>query len=169
MIGAGWMVYGLSLCPAVVWIPLGVAGLVSVGWLLRRAQALIGTTGNTAAAEPAARAASRRIWKWFWLNLVVEIVLLNVAVNVLSAPEQRIYWIAAISCVVGLHFLPMAVFMDVPSYWLCGGAMIALALAAAAALAWFSLPGPGVVAAESIGNAFILWATVAWGVRTYAG
>ena len=62
-----------------------------------------------------------------WLNLLVEIVLLNVTINLLAVSPLHFFWIPAISCVVGLQFLPMARFLAVLSYWACGGAFIALA------------------------------------------
>jgi hypothetical protein len=55
--------------------------------------------------------------------------LLNLAVNLLRQPAQRVYWIPAISLIVGLHFLPMASFLRVPSYWGCGVAMMGTAIA----------------------------------------
>ncbi len=165
MIGAGWMAFGLSSCPNVVRVPLGLAGLGLVWCLLRGSRMLLHASRDLPEADFRRAAAYRRVWIWFWVNLVAEIVLLNVAVGLLRAPELHIYWISAVSGVVGLHFLPMAVFMEVPSYWVCGGAFIALAAATAAALEWSPFPPVGLVATEAIVNAFILWATVAWSIR----
>ena len=110
LIGAGWMAYGLSSLPNFVRAPLGLIGLVIVVFLLRWSRQLLAQSRNLPEASFAEHAASRGAWKWFWLNLVAEIVLLNVAIHLPAAPALRPYWIPAISLVVGLHFLPMAKF-----------------------------------------------------------
>jgi hypothetical protein len=100
----------------------------------------------------------------FWINFGVEIVLLNVALNLLASPSLHVYWIPAISLVVGLHFLPMARFFSVPSYWVCGAAMIGTAVAVTLGI-WSGSGTPGLlVAGEALINAAILWTTAAWGV-----
>jgi hypothetical protein len=71
---------------------------------------LIATARTLSAPDAAARLAARRLWRLFWINFAVEIVLLNVVVNLLARPALHIYWIPAISFIVGLHFLPMASF-----------------------------------------------------------
>ena len=167
LIGAGWMAYGLSILPNSVRVPLGLIGLVIVVFLLRWSRQLLASSRNLPEASSAERAASRRAWKWFWLNLVAEIVLLNVAINLLAAPALRIYWIPAISLVVGPHFLPMARFFGVPSYWVCGSAMVVVAALTTLGVRSALVAAPLVlVATEAIVNAFILWATAAWGLQT---
>ena len=167
LIGAGWMAYGLSFLPNSVRVPLGLIGLVIVLFLLRWSRQLLASSRNLPEASSAQRAVSRGAWKWFWVNLVAEIVLLNVAVNLLAAPALRIYWIPAISLVVGLHFLPMARFFSVPSYWVCGGAMVMVAALTMLGVRSALVAAPFVlVAVEAIVNAFILWATAAWGLQT---
>ena len=167
LIGAGWMAYGLSFLPNFVRVPLGLIGLVIVVFLLRWSRQILASSRNLPEASSVEHVASRGAWKWFWVNLVAEIVLLNVAVNLLAAPAQRIYWIPAISLVVGLHFLPMARFFRVPSYRVCGGAMVTVAALTTLAVRSAFLAAPLVlVAIEAIVNAFILWATAAWGLQT---
>ena len=168
LIGAGWMAYGLASLPNLVRVPLGLAGLGIIVHLLGQSRRMVAASRRLPAPDAAARAANRLVWGWFWLNFLVEIVLLNVAINLLIAPERRPYWTPAISLVVGLHFLPMAWFFGVPSYRACGGAMIV----AAALTIWgmqtgFRI-GTALVAAEAIVNAGILWATVAWGTRAFS-
>ena len=129
---------------------------------------LIGASRNLPEPTAIEQIAYRRTWRWFWLNLFGEIVLLNVAINLLVAPGLRIYWIPAISLVVGLHFLPMAGFFGVSSYWACGGTMMAVAAATALGV-WASVAAPPIlVASEAVVNASILWATAAWGLRVTA-
>ena len=165
LIGAGWLWYGLSFFPTVVRMPLGLLGLGIVVFLLNRSRRLLAISRQLPAPEATARATNRRVWKWFWLNLLIEIVLLNVAINLLVHPSQRIYWIPAISFVVGLHFLPMARFFAVSAYWLCGGAMIGAAGLTVVGLR-FGGPSSAVVGAEAVANAFILWGTAGWVMHT---
>ena len=166
LIGAGWMASGLAALPNSVRVPLGLIGLAVVVCLLRASRQLVALSRGLPEATSAEGAASRRAWKWFWLNLVAEIILLNVAIILLGAPELRIYWVPAISLVVGLHFLPMASFFGVPSYRVCGGAMVGVAALTTLGLRSSLVAAPlGLVAAEAVVNAFILWATAAWGLR----
>ena len=168
LIGAGWMASGLTALPNAVRVPLGLAGVGVVVFLLGRSRRMIASSRKLPAPDDAARTANRRVWRWFWLNLLGEIVLLNVAVNLLIAPHLSIYWIPAISLVVGLHFLPMAWFFAVRSYRACGGAMIAVAaLTAGGVWAEGVHRGAVLVAMEAVVNAGILWATVAWGTHAF--
>lgn len=163
LIGAGWMAYGLSVLPNLVRLPLGLVGLGVVVFLFYRSCLTVAASRQLPDPGEAARATNRRVWRWFWINFLVEIVLLNVAINLLTAPWQRVYWTPAISLVVGLHFLPMARFFVAPAYWVCGGAMIVVA----ALTAWGVWAEPHVrmiiVGLEAVANAGILWATVARG------
>ena len=166
LIGAGWMGYGLSQASdAARWV-LGAVALAIVAALLLGARRIAARARRSRRAPAASRGAERRVRTLFWINLAVEIVLLNVAVNLLAEPPLRVYWIPAISLVVGLHFLPMASFFRVPSYIACGSAMILLAASVALALRGAVAPAAALIAGEAIGNAAILWATAAWGLRT---
>src|SRR3546814_7631485 len=72
----------------------------------------------------------------------------------------------SISVVVGLHFLPMARFMNVPSYWFCGVVLMLGAAATAFAIGSRAAAPTQLVALESLFNAMVLWATAAWGLRS---
>ena len=165
LIGAGWLAYGSSFFPNAVRVPVGLLGLGIVVFLLKRSRRLLANGRQLPPPDAAARVASRRVWKWFWLNFLVEIVLLNVAISLLAKPSLHIYWIPAISFVVGLHFLPMARFFEAPSYRLCGGAMIGGTALTLTALRLGGSPFV-VIGVEAIMNAFILWATAGWAMRS---
>ncbi len=160
------MTYGLASFSNMLHMPLALLGLGIVVVLLRGSRKLMSSSRELPVSNPSANNVNRRIWTWFWLNFVLEIVLLNIAINLLSQPSQRIYWIPAISFVVGLHFLPMAWFFAVPSYWACGAAMMTVAAGTAAMLGLEKGSLTGFVAIEAVINALILWSTVAWGLRT---
>ena len=165
LIGAGWLASALVLCPDAVRVLLGLPALALIVFLLSRSTKLLRLSRNLPAPDPAQTAENRRVWRWFWLNLVGEIVLLNVAVNLLAAPPLRVYWVSAISAVVGLHFLPMARFFNVPSYWSCGGAMLLGAAVTASGIHAHVGQPEILTAGEAALNALILWATVAWGMH----
>jgi hypothetical protein len=163
LIALGWAAFGLSgFNPSVRNPLLAVASaltailLISGIYLERRAHLLPNATPSQVAAGKKAR-------RWFWLNLAGEIVLLNIAINLLAAPTLHIYWVPAISAVVGLHFWPMAQVFRVRSYWWVGSAMMAGAaltayvetLDAASALAFAN--------GEAIANALILWSALGIG------
>lgn len=165
LIGIGWLVYGLRWFPEAVRFVFGLAGLAVAIVLLVASRRLIAAARRLPAPDAAARAANRRIWVLFWINFAVEIALLNIAIKLLAQPALHIYWIPAISLVVGLHFLPMARFFGVPSFVACGAAMIGVA-AAVAFVIQTGVDAPQLyVAGEALANAVILWVTAAWGLR----
>lgn len=168
LIGAGWMAYGILWFPNVTRILIVLLSLTIIVPLLRASRQLVALSRELPAPEAAAQAASRRILMLFWLNFALEIVLLNIAINLLARPALQIYWIPAISFVVGLHFLPMAKFFEVPSYWLCGAAMIFAAFVTFLLIRSGALMPRPVIAAEALVNALILWLTAAKGVRSAA-
>ncbi|MEO6871649.1 MAG: hypothetical protein ABI233_05450 [Chthoniobacterales bacterium] len=134
LIGIGWLAYGLIWFPNAVRVLLVLLGATIVIPLLLGSKRLIAASRKMPVPNADELAASRRVWKLFWLNFVFEIVLLNIAINLFQAPSLRIYWIPAISFVVGLHFLPMTKFFAVSSYWITRGAMIVVAVATALAM-----------------------------------
>lgn len=109
-------------------------------------------------------ATGKRVWRWFWLNLVGELVLLNIVVSLLAANGLNDYWIPAISAVVGLHFWPMAHFFRVASYWWVGAAMMAGAAITAVLIERHTSTAVAVVHPEGLANALILWAALGIGV-----
>ena len=168
LIGCGWLISGLYDLPNTIRIPLGLLGLATVVPLLRGSRRLIILARSLPAPDAAALAANRRTWTLFWINLGVEIVLINLALVLLSRPALQPYWVPAISFVVGLHFLPMASFFAVPSYWGGGAAMIGTAAAISLAMRSAVVAPPLLIAGEAVGNAVILWSMAAWGLRTAA-
>lgn len=165
LIGVGWMAYGLRPFPDIVRDLGGLAGFVTAVWLLVASLKLIASAKELPAPNDASQSANRRVWTLFWINFVVEIVLLNVAIGFLAQPALHIYWIPAISLLVGLHFLPMASFFRVPSYWLCGAAMIGVAGATTLVLRSGVASPELYTAGEALVNAVILWSVAAWASR----
>jgi hypothetical protein len=164
LIGGGWMAYGLLWFPDIVRVFVGLVGLVAVVILMVASRRLVACARNMPAPNAAAQSTNRRVWTLFWINFVVEIALLNVAIALLASPALHVYWIPAISFVVGLHFLPMARFFSVPSYFVCGAVMIGVAGTIALVLR-SGVASPELYAAgEALVNAAILWSTVAWGI-----
>src|SRR3546814_3547949 len=147
-------------------VPIAIAGVVIAAVLLQRSRRLIAASRHLPAPNEARKKTNRSIWIKFWINFVFEIVLLNIAIMLLSAPSQQVYWVPAISLVVGLHFLPMARFMNVPSYWFCGVVLMLGAAATAFAIGSRAAAPTQLVALESLFNAMVLWATAAWGLRS---
>lgn len=166
LIGGGWMAYGLLWFPDIVRFFVGLVGLVAVVILMAASRQLVASARNLPASNAAAQSTNRRVWTLFWINFVVEIALLNVAIALLADPAMHVYWIPAISLVVGLHFLPMARFFSVPSYWVCGAVMIGVAGTTTLVLRSDVASPELYAAAEALINAVILWSTAAWGIRT---
>jgi hypothetical protein len=160
LIAFGWAFYGASVFSAGVrWIALVAAAGLSAALILgaflmiRRARAIPTKTS-------AGTSAFRRAGLWFGLNLVGEIVLLNVAVELLGAPDQRKFWIPAISAVVGFHFWPMAIFFRARTYWLVGAAMMFGAAVAALVISRQGDAASKFAYAEGLANAVVLWSAL---------
>ncbi|QYE33473.1 MULTISPECIES: hypothetical protein [Sphingosinicellaceae] len=163
VIAFGWAVYAASsLASTSRYLLIAVAATLSSSLFIAGAAMM-----RLARLLPSATAgqvlARRRIWRMFWLNLVAEIILLNVAVSLLASPDRRAFWIPAISVVVGLHFWPMAVFFRVRSYWFVGGAMIAIAAVVSFVVINHPDSTSAAVHGEGLGNALVLWIALATG------
>lgn len=161
-IAFGWCVYATAPLTGAARIGVLIAAAAITGALLLAASRMLRVAGGAALGSRAEGHANRRAWRLFWLNLAGEIILLNIALNLLAASDLQRFWIPAISLVVGLHFLPMAVFFRQRSYWWVGGAMIAAAAVTALAIARqgdASLWAHG----EGMANALILWGALAVG------
>jgi hypothetical protein len=160
LIALGWWIYGSAIFTPVIRAAVNATALVLTVSLVVSAARTLRHVRSMPVGSPAGVTANRRAWRWFWLNLVGEIVLLNVAVSLLSAPELRVYWIAAISGVVGLHFLPMAVFFRTRSYWFVGIAMMTGAVVAALLIARHAAWADAIARIEALANAVILWSSL---------
>ncbi|NKF20826.1 hypothetical protein [Solimonas marina] len=168
LIGVAWMAYGVSLLAPAPRMLAGVIGIVIALVLSSRSRRLADVGARMPPPSSEQRAAGRRVWILFWINFALELVLLNIAIRVLGAPQFHLYWIPAISLIVGLHFLPMASFMKVPSYWFCGGAMM-IASVVFAVLLHLGIATPTLLLAiEALVNAALLWIVAAWGLRNAA-
>lgn len=156
----GWWIYGASIFADAV-RPFGLAAaiILTIALVVVSARVMLQVRTMPAAAA-AAIAVNKRAWRWFWLNLIGEIVLLNVAITLLEAPHRRVYWIAAISGVVGLHFLPMAIFFRTKSYWFVGVAMMVGAVVAASFIARSGMSAADIASIEALANAVILWSSL---------
>lgn len=168
LIGVGWLAYGVLWFSNLVRLLIVLCALSMILPLLINSRRLIAASRQLPLPNPAEQSAHRRVWLLFWLNFTAEIVLLNIAINLLARPSLQIYWIPAISFVVGLHFLPMAKFFRVSSYWTTGSVMMLVAVAMAAVMRSTAVSPFAAAAAEALINALILWLTAAHGLRTGA-
>ena len=166
LIAFGWALFGTgALAGATRYALLAVAAaitatlLLSAMTMLRRARALPKATATAVQAQ-----GSRRAWRLFWLNFAGEVILLNIATALLSAPRLRVFWVPAISLVVGLHFLPMAGFFRVRSYRWVGAAMMVTAAVVAMEILRDRTLASALIHGEAIANAAILWSALAFGV-----
>jgi len=163
LIAFGWAFYSLAVVSAPLRFPLiAAAGAITAALLrsglvvARRARALPG-------ADAEQKLVNRRAWRLFWLNLAAEIILLNLALNLLNRAGAPEYLLPAISAIVGLHFWPMAWFFRIPGYWWVGGAMMAGAAVTTLLIALDGAPVVPSIHGEGMLNAVILWLALAVG------
>lgn len=159
----GWAFYAVGAVTGVTRIVLILVAAGITIALMVAASAMIRAAKSASTPTADQVSANRQAWRWFWVNFAAEIILLNVAVGLLAAPRLHVFWVPAISAVVGLHFIPMAMFFRVRSYWYVGGAMIGVAAITAYVIA--HNPGDAYVRVheEGLVNAAILWGALAAG------
>ena len=113
-----WFVWGLSAVSALtgVWllVPFAVSGAM-IAFAMRL----------PIVATDAERRRVGRIVGW---ASGIEGIAIFVAVNVLTNLGHPAYAPVATLAIVGLHFLPLAYYLRVPTYYVAGAALVALAI-----------------------------------------
>lgn len=157
----GWSFYAAGAAAGIARIVaiLVAAGITAI--LFGAGLAMIRRARPSSDATKEQRSANRRVWRWFWINFAGEVILMNLAGQMLAAPHLQVFLVPAISAVVGLHFFPMAMFFRVPSYWWVGIAMLGVAAIAASVIAGHPGDANAWLHGEGLANAFILWAALA--------
>ena len=150
LIGAGWAIYAAqALTGAMRATAIVASGLIAIAIIVR-----ILVDRRTSPNASRRRPDSRRV---FVLAVIGEIVLLNIAAQILLRIGRMDLLIPAISFVVGLHFLPLAWGYGDRRFLSIGGAMIAGAITAFALIAQRHWSAAAIGAVESLVNALILW------------
>jgi hypothetical protein len=150
-----WAVLAATGAPS----PAAVIGLVVLGVAVA---ATVLATGLRWAARSAVRGSTRQVRessrKVFALVNLGQTVLILIAVFGLAKAGHPGLIPAAVCCVVGLHFLPLARVFDVRTYLLTGTLLIAVAALGAAV---YSQDPDGTLARVVVGlpAAVTLWAT----------
>ncbi len=120
LIGGGWWLWSLYLQSPVGRFVFGLIGAVVLVWLvlLTLAPSIsdLALSGQDTYVAP-----KRRLRLLFGVNLLVEVALINVVLALLSSASLQIYRTPAISLIVGLHFIPMAVIWRRRALAACGG------------------------------------------------
>lgn len=165
IIALGWAAYGAYGRPLAATVVIMTLGVLVTAVLNRTGRRMLRDSRSLPSSTSEERRANDKAWRWFWLNLLGEVVMLNLALNLLRDPATLSYRIPAISVAVGLHFLPMAVFFHVRSYWAVGAAMLTTAIVCALAIAHLPEAGAEIGRLEAIANALILWSALFHGRR----
>ena len=160
-IGLGWWLFALTGLPRAGALAAGAAGLGVVLLLLGEG---VRRLRSGASRGGGGGGGGSLLWVGFALVALAEVAGLNLALWLLRAPSLRAYWIAAISLVVGLHFVALARLFRRGELLACAAAMLIGAALAAGAIA-AGAPAVTASALEGAGNAVILWATAAYSLR----
>jgi hypothetical protein len=147
LFATGWAIYAAKALPPALH-PVGIVVAIAITAVL-----LLASFRLPLVMIPPIR----NVWRWFALNLVVEIAMLNVAVSLTIENGRPAYLVPALSIAVGLHFLPMAWMFPGRRYLLTGFAMLGVAALVIAA----GPPSIAIAGLEAAANAVILWGTIA--------
>lgn len=133
--GAYWgFISAAFLSGAVQVVAFVLVGLVTLGFfgmvgiLLRYARSLLKTV------SPEEKAMGKRIGIRFGIVFGIEIMLIALASILLSTFQLDRFIAPATALIVGIHFLPLARLFRVPTYYITGVLLSALALVALLAL-----------------------------------
>lgn len=169
IIALGWAAFGAFGFPLpITIIVMAVAVLVTAGFN-RVGRRMVRQAGTLPRSTTGEKCANDRAWQWFWLNLLGEILLLNLAVYLLCDPSTAHFLVPVVSVAVGLHFLPMAVFFRVRSYGMVGAAMLAVAMICALTMSHMPEAANEIGHLEAFANALILWCSLFHGSRMVVG
>lgn len=139
---------------AVLWVAAGTRQLGRIWFasLLLLALLVSGLFIFAAAFIPYATRGGRFDGKIYGIFVILELVAIVIAVALLNRTGRKQYLIPVIAFIVGAHFFGMVSALHSNDFWLVGGAMCILALAAISILPqniWAPVVG--------IGCALILW------------
>jgi hypothetical protein len=156
IIGLLWISYAVSLIPGPYKYILLILGLLVTFFLLRkfekkRNEMLDVTRLQT---DP-----NKKKTVLFILNTLAEIIFLNIVYYYLIKIGQKRLLIPAISIIVGLHFIPMAIFLKIRQFYISSSIMIISGIIFI--MVSNKLEENAVNILQSILNALALWLTVA--------
>ncbi|MEO7834831.1 MAG: hypothetical protein ABIR50_05890 [Ginsengibacter sp.] len=124
VIGLLWFIYGVSLISEPYKYILLILSLVITFFLLRNV-IKVTKKGNEmlTPTRPQTNSYKKKIILSI-LNAIAEIILLNIVFYYLIKIGQEKLIIPAISIIVGLHFIPMAVFLRIKQFYISSSIMI---------------------------------------------
>lgn len=159
IIGLMWFFYGDFLISEPYKYILLIFGLLISVFLLRKS-IKVRKKGNGMPNPSGGQANSYKKKRMlFVLNTIVEIILLNIIYFYLIKTGQEKIIIPVISIIVGLHFLPMAIFLRIKQYY------ISVILMVISGILFIILSNKlsenAINIFQSILNGLILWLTVA--------
>lgn len=160
---AAWAHSWLERYPAfIAWTVYAIAAAVCIA-LLAAAFAAIRRARQGSGTADTGKAVRRRTARQYWLIVIAEVVVLNVAAATLFRFGLGQYLAPAIAIIVGLHFFPLARTFRAPPLYATATLMTLAGIAAVLAI----LAGePAVVATGSaeMACALVLWGTayVSW-------
>lgn len=100
---------------------------------------------------------------YFFANVIIEIILLNLVYFYCTKNHFDKSIIFALTIVVGLHFIPMAFFMKIKQYFICSAIMILTGILFL--MINNATNNATLILAQSFLNAFALWLTVALSIK----
>ena len=154
-----WLIHYPTVVPCVAY---AIAAAVSVALMaagfttVRRARQRSGEPDTPAAVRS-------RIGRQYWIVVIAEVVVLNIAAATLLGHNHGEYLASVFAIIVGLHFFPLARIFRAPHYHVTATLMT---IAGGAATLAIAAGAPAVMAAglADIACAVVLWGTafVSW-------
>ncbi len=156
IIGLIWFSYGVFLIPGPYKYILLIFGLLFTFFLLRKVGKKENEMLNVTRLQTNPY---KKKTIFFVLNTITEIIFLNIIYYYLIKTGQKKLLIPAISIIVGLHFIPMAIFLRIKQFYISSTIMII------SGIIFISLSNNlkenAINILQSILNALALWLTVA--------
>lgn len=124
IIGLLWMLYAASLINPPLNIVIGTLSLAITVSLILKIRVIRRKQKILDKPSPEEKVINKKKRRYFILNFIIEIALLNICYYYLTKYDLTSILLFSISIIVGLHFIPMAVFLKVKQYFICSFIMV---------------------------------------------
>lgn len=124
IIGLFWMLYAATLATLPLNIIITALSLIAAVYLIFKIK--IVRKNQKVFDEPNFEEKNRNRKRkiYFLVNFIIEIILLNICFYYLTKYNLNAILIFSIAIIVGLHFIPMAIFLKTKQFYICSAIMI---------------------------------------------
>lgn len=163
IIGFLWLLYGTSFLPSPLNISILIIGIIISIPLIHKSILIRRKSKTYQTPTKIQRDNNRKRRQYFFANVILEIILLNLVYFYCTKNHFDKSIIFALTIVVGIHFIPMAFFMKIKQYFICSAIMILTGVLFL--MVNNASNNSTLILTQSFLDAFALWLTVALSIK----